>query len=161
TSVVGFEEALDINNLLDNILRLQSGILSELKIEVKKDFDYKLGKITIDKSRLMQTLINVIKNATEAITEKRPDKPEIILRTRAVPDFVEISIKDNGVGVERNNLTKIFTFGFTTKKEKKGSGFGLHYCSNFLNSIGGNIEVKSEGLGQGAEFIIRLPTSTA
>lgn len=157
TSVVGFEETLDINNLLDNILRLQSGMLSELKVEVKRDFDSQIEKITIDKSKLMQTIINIIKNAAEAISERRPDKPEIIVKTSSAPDFVEISIRDNGVGIAKENLTKIFTFGFTTKKEKKGSGFGLHYCSNFLNSIGGSIEAKSEGVGQGTEFIVRLP----
>lgn len=161
TSVVGFEEALDINTVLDNMLKLQSGIFKDAKIEAKKDFAKELDKIVIDKSKLMQTLMNVMKNAVESLAEENPEKPEISVKTNSTADFIEISIKDNGVGIPKENLTKIFSFGFTTKKEKKGSGFGLHYCANFLNSIAGSIEAKSEGLKQGAEFIIKLPKKKA
>jgi signal transduction histidine kinase len=157
TSVVGFEETLDINAVLDNIIKLQSGILKEAKIEVKKDFARDIEKISIDRSKLMQVFINVMKNAVESILEMKPATPQILVKTLSTPDFIEAWIKDNGVGIPKKDLTKIFSFGFTTKKEKKGSGFGLHYCSNFLNSIGGNIEAHSEGLGKGAEFIIKLP----
>jgi len=66
-----------------------------------------------------------------------------------------ISISDNGIGIAAENIVKLFTFGFTTRK--RGKGFGLHSCANTARELGGSIEAHSEGLGKGATFVLTLP----
>ena len=65
-----------------------------------------------------------------------------------------IAISDNGMGIEPNNLKKIFKFGYTTKES--GNGYGLHSCFNYMVEMGGSLEVNSQGIGYGATFIIKL-----
>lgn len=68
-----------------------------------------------------------------------------------------IQVIDNGIGILPENLTKIFTFGFTTKKS--GHGFGMHTSANFTNEIGGKLSADSMGLNQGATITLIFPIS--
>jgi len=70
---------------------------------------------------------------------------------------VKITIRDSGVGIAPENLVKIFTHGFTTKKD--GHGFGLHSCANAAKEMGGSLLAQSDGLGRGAAFILELPSA--
>ena len=77
----------------------------------------------------------------------------------ASPDRVKITVADNGIGIAAENLTRIFNHGFTTKKD--GHGFGLHSGANAAKEMGGSLPAHSDGLGQGAEFTLELPTAAA
>ncbi len=66
-----------------------------------------------------------------------------------------ISITDNAIGITQENLTRIFSHGFTTKQ--MGHGFGLHSCANAANEMGGSLTVHSQGLGYGATFVLEVP----
>jgi signal transduction histidine kinase len=70
---------------------------------------------------------------------------------------VKIVVKDNGVGIPSENLAKIFSHGFTTKKD--GHGFGLHSGANAAREMGGSLVARSNGPGPGAEFTLELPMS--
>ena len=70
-------------------------------------------------------------------------------------DAVFIKISDTGQGIEKQNLEKIFSYGFTTKET--GHGFGLHTCANYMREMGGRMWAESEGIGKGAMFILRFP----
>ena len=70
---------------------------------------------------------------------------------------VKISVMDNGVGIPCENLTRIFRFGFTTRKN--GHGFGLHSGALAAHELGGALRAHSDGLGQGATFTLELPLS--
>ena len=84
----------------------------------------------------------------------RADK-RITVRVTADERCVRIAVIDNGVGIARENLTRIFAHGFTTKK--KGHGFGLHSGANAAREIGGALSVRSDGSGLGATFELELP----
>jgi two-component system NtrC family sensor kinase len=71
---------------------------------------------------------------------------------------VQIYATDNGVGIAPENLTRIFAFGFTTKKT--GHGFGLHSSALAAKEMGGSLNAFSEGLGRGATFVLELPAAT-
>jgi signal transduction histidine kinase len=71
---------------------------------------------------------------------------------------VRIEIADSGVGIPRENLSRVFTHGFTTKKT--GHGFGLHASANAATEMGGALSVQSDGPGLGATFILELPVET-
>ncbi len=72
---------------------------------------------------------------------------------------VRIEVRDNGVGIAPENLSKIFTHGFTTKKT--GHGFGLHNCANAAQQMDGSLTVHSDGRGKGASFVLRMPAQYA
>jgi signal transduction histidine kinase len=72
---------------------------------------------------------------------------------------VEIVVRDNGVGIPAANLPRIFTFGFTTRKE--GHGFGLHSSANAANELGGTLRGESGGPGRGSVFTLELPPAPA
>jgi signal transduction histidine kinase len=72
---------------------------------------------------------------------------------------VRVQVKDNGIGIAPENLVKIFSHGFTTKKE--GHGFGLHTCALAARDMGGSLVAESEGLGRGATFTLELPIAAA
>jgi signal transduction histidine kinase len=70
-------------------------------------------------------------------------------------NHVAISIIDNGVGIPAENLARIFNHGFTTRRD--GHGFGLHSGALNARELGGSLNMRSEGAGQGAEFTLELP----
>jgi signal transduction histidine kinase len=72
---------------------------------------------------------------------------------------VSVRVRDHGVGIPAENLTKIFNHGFTTKAD--GHGFGLHYSALAAKEMGGSLQARSDGPGHGAAFTLTLPMTTA
>jgi C4-dicarboxylate-specific signal transduction histidine kinase len=106
----------------------------------------------------MQILVNLIRNAKYACDES--GRPEKRLEVHVAGDDrkVRISVVDNGVGIPAENLTRIFSHGFTTRKE--GHGFGLHSSALAAAELGGALLVHSDGPGRGAAFTLELPLRT-
>jgi sensor histidine kinase regulating citrate/malate metabolism len=97
--------------------------------------------------------MNLIKNAIEALSEK--DDKKITLKTSQTDKKVYIEITDNGIGIDKDNLTNIFSFGFTTKPN--GHGYGLHHSANLAKEIGGDLTAVSEGKNKGSTFRLCIP----
>lgn len=115
--------------------------------------------VETDRSVLLQILVNLIHNAKEAIRESKSTLyPEITITVKPnIRNQIEISIKDNGVGIPSENRVKIFSFGFTSKK--RGHGYGLHSSALFAKELGGDLQMYSDGYGKGATFILTLPAN--
>lgn len=98
----------------------------------------------------------IIKNAEEALSDKSiPEESRSLeITSRREGDMIEISIKDNGIGIDRDNMEKIFELRYSTKESRLG--FGLFWTKDFVEGLGGNITVESE-VGKGTTFIIHLP----
>lgn len=108
--------------------------------------------------KIMQIVINLLKNALESIGSASSEKiHEIEVRLTQEGTYIVLSIRDTGIGVAAENLDKIFSHGFTTKKD--GHGFGLHFCANAARELAGSLKVESPGENKGATFILRLPAS--
>lgn len=110
------------------------------------------ARLRTDRHRVLQILINLLRNARDAVSGER--EPAILVST-TVDRSVEIRVKDNGVGIAPSDLTRIFQHGFTRKED--GHGFGLHASANTAALLGGSLTSESEGLGSGATFILQLP----
>lgn len=128
---------------------------------IKYDFEiitnYKYqGSIKTEKSKLLQILVNLITNAIDAVKDV-PESKIITITIKKFKNTIRISVKDNGIGILKENLTKIFVMGFTTKNE--GHGFGLHSSALIAKELGGSLIAKSDGLGKGALFTLNLPTT--
>ena len=128
---------------------------------IVRQFDARLGPVPCTANELEQVLLNLLKNAAQAI-HQRPDGGEpgrIILRTRLNPPWAEIQVEDNGVGMSETVRKRTFEPFFTTKEIGQGTGLGLS-VSYFIitNNHKGQMEVQSTP-GQGTCFTLRLPLS--
>src|SRR4029077_355267 len=99
-----------------------------------------------------------LRNAKYALDEQAPAEKRLeILVSRAAEDHVAITVRDNGVGIAPENLTRIFGHGFTTKKD--GHGFGLHSGALAARQMNGSLSAQSDGPGKGATFTLELPAA--
>src|SRR6185437_2889517 len=114
-----------------------------------------------DHHSVLQLLINLVSNAIHAMNSAEIPSKQITLTLKEIPGGAPpqicFQVTDNGAGIPPENLTKIFTYGFTTRKE--GHGFGLHSAANAAREMGGSLTVSSGGPGQGASFSLALPMS--
>lgn len=151
----GIEE-VDINALINDALQMLKESIENRKIIIKRY----LGNIPpaiIEKGKMMQIVINLIKNAYEAMDNENLHLRILSVRTYVDQGYVVFAVQDTGEGFSAEEKHKLFHFGYTTKK--LGSGFGLHSCANYLIANHGKIEAFSGGKGKGATFVVNVPTS--
>lgn len=141
---------VDLEESISNTLDLLTGELKN-RIEVVCEFG-KIPKVNCFASQINQVLMNILTNAAQAI----PEKGKIVIKTLQDKDFVKISIKDSGSGMDIATTEKIFDPFFTTKPVGQGTGLGLSISYGIVKKHGGDIRVDSR-VGQGTEFTILLP----
>jgi len=157
--VSGVEVATSLAELVDNAIQINSAAIGRHGIHLVRDFA-DIGPVNTDKQKVLQILVNLISNAKYAMTKNESDKKELVIRLyEREGQKVLIEVTDNGAGIAQENLTKIFSHGFTTKKD--GHGFGLHSGALAANELGGTLTVHSDGPGKGATFILELPFKPA
>ncbi|MET0384085.1 MAG: DAHL domain-containing protein [Burkholderiaceae bacterium] len=151
-------ESVRAGELVDEALRLNAAALAERRITVRKAYA-ETPPCRIDRVRTLQILVNLIRNAAQAMESVEND--ERLLRldvdTRDI-GRLRVCIVDTGIGIARENLTRIFAHGYTTKPH--GHGFGLHGAALAAGEMGGVIQVHSDGCGLGATFTLDLPVAT-
>jgi two-component system NtrC family sensor kinase len=119
-----------------------------------------VGRVRLDRHKLVQVLVNLLKNAREShAAAGRPDAPIRARVARHGAGRLAIEIADDGVGIAREDLERIFRHGVTTKPG--GHGFGLHSCANAITEMDGSIRAESAGPGRGARFVVELPFDDA
>ena len=154
----GMVEALDPVALLEDSLRLNVAALVRHDVRVVRDFS-PAPLILADRARVLQILVNLVRNAKHALDDGAPPEKRLMLRVEAAgPARVRLIVADNGVGIPPENLERIFAHGFTTRKT--GHGFGLHSAAVAAGELGGRLSVHSDGPGRGAEFILELPVAS-
>lgn len=158
--VSGVFENLSPAELVEDALRLNLAAFERHHIELVREFDKNMPAVSVDRHKVLQILVNLLRNAKHAMEDASERGRRMVIRVgKASPDRVRISVTDNGIGIPADHLTKIFNHGFTTKKD--GHGFGLHSGANAAKEMGGSLTGHSAGPGLGAEFTLELPTITA
>nr|WP_319491973.1 ATP-binding protein [uncultured Desulfobacter sp.] len=153
--VSGISETISPEKLMEDALMLNQGALVRHHVVVEKNYE-NLPEVVVDKHKVLQILLNFINNAKYACSDS--DKLEKIITLgiyKGQGDTFCLSVADNGIGIEPENLNRIFQHGFTTRKT--GHGFGLHSGALAAKEMGGRVWVDSKGLGQGAVFTVELP----
>jgi two-component system NtrC family sensor kinase len=148
----------DINELLKETI---SFLHPEVKhTSIKIDLNSTEGPLLVnsDKKLLEQVCVNLITNAIYAVRETGEDTGHIEITTVETNSDIEISFKDDGVGIPAEEQTKIFGLFYTTKPPGKGTGLGLSICSNIVKKLGGHITLESQ-VGVGTTFTVRIPVS--
>jgi PAS domain S-box-containing protein len=147
-------ETVSIVDLVEDSLRLSAGAFTRHGIELRREFD-PTPPITVDKHKVLQILVNLIRNATYACDASGRNDKTLTLRIAGDGTLVRISVIDNGVGIPPENMSRLFTHGFTTRPS--GHGFGLHGGAIAAQELGGSLRAESAGAGRGATFILELP----
>lgn len=156
--VSGVTETLSLVDLLEDAIRMNIGCFGTHGPRLIKDYTDK-PVITVEKHKVIQILVNLLKNAKQACDEsERPDKI-VTIQVQMEESKVKVSIADNGVGIAKENLARIFSHGFTTRKD--GHGFGLHSGALAAREMGGALNAYSEGRGRGATFVLEFPRGKA
>jgi PAS domain S-box-containing protein len=150
----GVLESLPIVDLLEDALRMNAGSMERHNVAVVREYT-DTPVMIMDKHKVLQILVNLVRNAKHACNDSAEPHKQIILRVKQEQQRVKISVIDNGIGIPAENLTKIFNHGFTTKKD--GHGFGLHSGALAAKEMGGSVTVVSGGSGRGAAFTLDLP----
>ena len=155
SNVISYFSPAEIIDDALNICQHQKG---NKDIRYNKCFDRSL-LINSDKNKLLQVLVNLFRNANESMSKKNnylKNEIKVILKKER-KKYIKILVKDNGVGIEKENLSNIFSYGYTNKEN--GHGFGLHSCALFAKEMGGSLEVTSAGADKGATFTLTLPVN--
>jgi len=165
---IGGFEPIDINKLCTGILEiLKKSILMPRQIHANISIDPEIPKIKTDGNSLKQVLINLIKNAAEAMenggkidvqTRFLPGSAKIFIdEKKKLPGTIEIRIKDNGPGIKPEIMEKLFEPYNSSKKTGKNSGLGLAVVHSIVRELNGRITCDSKN-GQGTCFVVSLPT---
>jgi PAS domain S-box-containing protein len=150
----GVTETVAVVDLVEDSLRLNAGAFVRHGVTLRREFS-EVPPITVDKHKVLQILVNLVRNAKYACDESGRSDKLITLRVETAPAGVRICVIDNGVGIPAENMSRLFTHGFTTRVD--GHGFGLHSGALAAQELGGSLRVTSDGPGLGATFILELP----
>ena len=154
---------INLQKTIADAVKLLQDSLARRDVQVHIDCQHAPKEIRIQESKFHQMLVNLIKNAMEAIDDLAQSnglegQPRIQLRAYAQEEFLVLEVTDNGIGIERKRSRVIFTAGYTTKA--KGSGLGLHSTANFVIGSGGQIYPLSDGFGKGTTMRVKLRLSS-
>ena len=156
--VSGVYETLPVAGLVEDALRMNAAAFDRHHIELHRDFADNIPPVCVDRHKVLQILINLLRNAKYALSARGENEKHIAIHiAMASLQRVKITVADNGVGIAPEHLAKIFSHGFTTKRD--GHGFGLHSGANAAREMGGTLSCHSDGIGQGAEFTLELPVA--
>ena len=152
--ISGVVETVAVAELVEDAIQMNAGALQRHGVTLTRDYRDR-PSITVEKHKVLQILVNLIRNAKYACDESGRAEKRITLQIAAGERSVRISVADNGVGIPAENLTRIFNHGFTTRSH--GHGFGLHSGALTAQELGGAIHAASDGPGHGATFTVELP----
>ncbi|WP_395745815.1 sensor histidine kinase [Prosthecobacter sp.] len=150
----GVVETLSVADLVEDSIRINAASFSRHEVNVVRDIA-PVPPLKTDRHKVMQILVNLLSNAKHALDHCEGERLMTVRVTRNQEGYLEIAVIDNGTGIAPENLGRIFSHGFTTKKQ--GHGFGLHSGALAAKELGGTLKVHSDGVGRGATFTLTLP----
>lgn len=151
----GMAEAASVSQIINDAIAINASALEKSGVLLHRELA-SLPLLILDTVKLEQIVVNLIRNAQEAMVEAGVQKPELWVRSSCRSEGeLWIEVQDNGMGIPPELMPRLFTHGFTTKKT--GHGFGLHASFIAAREMGGILKAESEGKGRGARFTIVLP----
>jgi signal transduction histidine kinase len=151
----GVEIFTSISEVIKHSIEIAGGDLKRKGAECILEL-VELPEVRMDKQRVLQILVNLISNAKYALGKSKNQEKLLTIRChKHNEDKLRIEVTDNGIGIPKENMSKIFRHGFTTKEG--GHGFGLHSSALAAKEMSGALTAQSDGRGKGATFILELP----
>jgi len=146
--------SVDLGKAIRVAARINGNVMRTLNIDLKIDTPLELS-VLASRGKLIHVLINLIKNAIEAMADTPQDLRRIQIEARPADIGATVSIRDSGAGFTQEQLQRACTYGYTTKTT--GNGFGLYYCAKTMTSLGGELLLDSDGPGRGATVTLKFP----
>jgi signal transduction histidine kinase len=150
-------EPVQLQEVVEDALRLHQSDMARAGVTVEREFS-EVPVVPLDKARIVQILVNLFSNARHAMAQREGQR-RMVVRVGQAGGELAVSVIDEGEGISRENLTRIFAHGFTTRRG--GHGFGLHSSALVAVEMGGNLVAHSDGEGAGATFTLTLPMQQA
>lgn len=152
-------EPVDLNRFLRELIEFVQPEADEAEIKLESNLAPDMYPVIIDQNQFTHVMLNLLRNAMEAIEQRREKEPEFSGAKVTVSTFdedknIRIEVEDNGIGIDPNNEDKIFEVFYTTKE--KGTGLGLGIVKRIVNDHRGEIKLNSRDTA-GAIFEITLP----
>ena len=152
-------EIVSIPKVVEQALRVVDASLERHQVDLIRELD-DVPEVKLAKHKLIEILVNLIRNAKQSVMEQDGAVREVRVSVRKhAADRIRIEVRDSGVGLSAENLTRIFAHGFTTKRD--GHGFGLHSGALAAKQMGGSLWAESPGPQLGATFVLELPVGVA
>lgn len=156
TKYKGEEELLNLENILEDVRLTLSNNISTSGAVIKTEIH--VHEITFSRRKIRSIVYNLVNNAIKFASPER--KPEIHIKTEKDEDYIIISVKDNGIGIDTSKYDSIFSKYYRVENAIEGSGIGLYLVRELVNNAGGKVLVESQ-LGKGSEFKVYLKAGEA
>jgi PAS domain S-box-containing protein len=152
------KELCNIHCIIKDVVHFIEQHTGTEQVKIDKDFDERVGPLLLDQKNIKQVFINLIMNARYAVGAEGV----ITVKTQkdTLFDDVIIQVSDNGIGIEKKNLSRIFDPFFSTKPTGEGTGLGLSVSYGIIKNHGGHIDAESEP-GKGTTFTLKIPMPKA
>ncbi len=145
----------DPHQVIEDLIKMQAPYLRGIRVDLNWTAPAET-RVCISKSDFMQVIINLIKNAGEAIHMGPPENEHVLyLKSTIEDERLILEFRDTGCGIKAESMAYLFRHGYTTKTT--GHGFGLHYCYKVVGEMDGVLKASSPGEGKGASFTLALP----
>jgi len=151
---IGVIEKASTSEVANDAININISSINNNNINLSKYYDTEI-ELSVDKHKLIQILVNLISNAKHAVVNGEKEDKSIIIRIKEHKENVLFSIEDNGIGITKDDLARVFEFGF--KKRIGGHGYGLHHSAIAAKELGGELVGQSDGLNMGATFTLTIP----
>ena len=148
------EDMGNIAEVVDEAITMERAAFDGHHVALVRDYEA-TPRFLISRHKMLQILVNLLRNARHAVQEARRDDGCVRVAVRNLGATVRVEVADNGVGVRPDHFPHLFEQGFTTKPQ--GHGYGLHASALAMKELGGRIDVHSDGAGRGATFVLELP----
>ncbi len=143
---------VNLNDVVNRVFALSAKSAGLQHVQVSKELGHSLPKIVADSDQLQQVCTHLIMNAIESM----PQGGKLTIRTSTNGNQVKMEVQDTGSGISPENMPRLFTPFFTTKREVKGVGLGLAVSYGIIQRHNGRIKVQSKE-GEGSTFAVYLP----
>lgn len=151
----GFQsEQQQLSKVVEDAISILDNSMGRHEITLERYYQA-VPPLMLQKTKMVHIVINLLKNAKEAMLSLPVGEKKIQVTVDRDEGWAYVRIADTGCGIPPDLIEKIFSHGFTTKKN--GHGFGLHSCANAMTEMGGSLYAESDGVGKGATFIVELP----
>ncbi|MDQ7786033.1 MAG: ATP-binding protein [Thermodesulfovibrionales bacterium] len=150
-------ELFDMNDAIREVLGFLEKEILFRNIRLDLVLAEDLPRVMSDRGQVQQVLLNIFNNALDALLEEK--EGTITIKTTVNDQKIKVSVSDNGHGIPKDKLKKIFEPFYTTKEKGKGTGLGLFISYGIIKRLGGNILVESEAT-KGTKFTIEIPTTS-
>jgi signal transduction histidine kinase len=152
-------ETFDVREVIDDALTIHAASCEREAIEVVCRFD-DLPAVRLDRYKALQILLVLLANARDAVlANELADRRIVVQAGRGANGELEITVEDNGCGIDPELLDRVFGLGYTTKLGRRG--MGLHFSACAARELKGGLKARSAGAGRGASFLLSLPLGVA